>query len=668
MRCPRPALAALVAVTLGLGCGPRTPAPAPTAGPCDDFYHHVNAAWIAANPIPDDQVRWSLRLEMRERTAVRLRELLDALRTQPQPAGSPEAKLGTLYGSCLDEAGAERAGAAPLAAELARIDAITTPDALARELARLHLDGTPAAFTLAAAQDRDRPDQVIAEISPSGALGLPSRADYLDATPEARELRDAYAAHVARLLALTGIDAGAATAAAARVVALETALATAILTVTEQQDPAALVHPTTLAELTALTPHWPWPVYLAELGRPDLAAANVTEPRYLAALDAALASTPLADWRHYLRWRVAAAAAPYLGRAFADADLAFAARLGGATAAPPRWRQCVALVDELMGEALGRVYVATALPPEAKAAATEMAATIIATLRDELSTLAWMSPATRREAVAKLDAFRLELGYPSAWRDYGGLAVTPGALWTNVAAARRFEAARQLAKIGRPADRTEWLQTPATVDGYFDPRLNRASIAAGLLQPPYFDAAGDLAANYGAMGAMIGHELVHGFDAIGRQFDAAGALRDWWAPDDAREFERRARLIVAQYDRYAVPDGDRVNGEQTLSENLADIAGVRIAFAAFQRALRGRPLDARDGRSPEQRFFLAYAASWRSSFRPEYMRTFLRTNTHAPPQFRINGPLANFPAFAAAFGCPADSPMVAAPADRADLF
>ena len=585
---------------------------------CRDFYQYANRDWLATATIPPDEERWSARLEMKQRALGVLHDILESLRTTPAPAGTLEAVLGQFYGTCMDAARADADGAAPLRDQLARIDAIDTKASLAREVSRLHLEGTAAVFAFAGAQDRRNATEVIAEASPTDILGLPDRDYYLRAGADTETVRTAYVAHIARTLALTGVAEPGSQAQAKRVMAFETALARGSLTVTEQQDPTAVQHPMTRAELDALMPAWSWQLYLEVVGRPDIATINLTQPSYFAAIDALVRTAPLDDWKAYLRWRVAAQAAPYLSSAFVDEDFRYAAQLGGVQQLAPRWRRCVAVTDELLGEAIGRLYVAKEFPPAAKASATALAGNVRATLREQLATLDWMTAATRQRAIAKLDAMVIQMGYPDAWRDHAALATAPGPFWSNVVAARRFEAARQLAKIGRPVDRNEWLQTPAAVDGYYDDRLNRASVAAGLLQPPYFDPGGDLAANYGALGVMVGHELTHGFDARGRRFDARGSLRDWWAPEDEREYLRRAQLLIDQFNGYVVIDGMHIDGQQTLSENLADLGGLEIAYAALQRALRDQPRTLIGGLTPEQRFFVAYARSWRSAYRVKF--------------------------------------------------
>jgi predicted metalloendopeptidase len=659
-------------------CSRRPPAAPAAADPglaCTDFYRYANRAWLASAEIPADEERWGVREDMRRRTGDKLHAILESLRAAPQPPGSLEAKLGVFYGTCMDVRRADSDGAGPLQSQLVRIDAIDARDDLVPEIGRLHQEGIPALFGFTAAQDPRRSTDVIAEAGAwsvegdtTDILGLPDRDAYLRAGADAERLRAEYVAHIARTLALSGLTRPEASARAARVLAFETALASAAMTVAERQDPVALQHPMTRAELAAATPGWSWPRYFASIGRSDIQIVNLTEPRYFAAISDLLRHAPLDDWKAYLRWRVAARAAPDLGSAFVDEDFQFSAVLGGAREPLPRWRSCIAITDELLGEALGRLYVEREFPPAAKQRANALAHSVIATVRDELTTLPWMTEPTRRQALAKLDAFVITMGYPDAWRDYTALAVQPGPFWSNVLSARRFETAHQLAKIGRPVDRNEWLQSPYAVDGHFDERLNRANIAAGLLQPPYFDIAGDDAANYATIGTTVAHELIHGFDARGRKFDGWGNLRDWWAPADEEQYLRQAGLVVDQYGRFVPIDDLHIDGARTLSENLADVFGVKLAYAAMKRALRNQPQTAIGGATPDQRFFVAYARAWAAVYRPEYLRQLLRTNTHSPAAWRVIGPLEDLPEFAAAFGCGPGSPMVRPAELRPKLF
>jgi len=658
-------LGSATACSAGAGAAPATSTTAAAPGEgrpaCQDFFRHVNRDWLARAVIPADAARWGVRDAMRDQTRSVLHQILESIRTTTA-RGTTEAVVATFYRTCL---AAERddGGVAVLRGELARIDAVGSRAALTRAVARLHRQGVPVLFSLAAAQDATQATRVIADVTPVGALGLPDRDDYLgnDATT-----RTAYRDLVARMLELSGLPAGAARSGAGRVLALETSLARASLTIAERQDPAALDHPMDLARLAALTPRWPWPAYLRAMGQPDLTVVNIQEPRYLAAVDDLMDSVPLDDWKIYLRWRLAAALAAHLGPAFAAEDFRFAALLGGAPSPPARWKVCVGVTDETLGEALGRLYVEREFPPRARADMLALVRNVVAAFRDDLATLPWMGAETRRQARAKLDAFAIKIGHPEVWRDDSALAVSDGPFAANLIRAREHETIRQLAKIGRPVDRDEWLQTPPTVDAYFDYRLNKASFPAGLLQPPYFDPDGDPAANYGAIATVIGHELTHGFDDTGRRFDAAGNLRDWWTPADAAAYAARAARLVDQYQAYSVGGGLHIDGRQTLSENIADLGGVRLAYAAMERALRDEPRTG--GPSPARRFFLAYARSWAGLFRPEALRAFVRTNTHSPFPWRVNGPLANMPEFARAFGCRPGDPMVRPAAVRARIW
>ncbi len=591
----RPLLAAALlgsVASCSAAAGSTSPPPAARARDerpaCQDFYRYANREWLARAVIPPDASRWSVRDAMRERTRAVLHEILESIRTTPSAEATSEAKVATFYRTCMDAERADAGGAAALRDEMVRIDAIDSHAALERAIARLHRQGVPALFSFSAVQDAKRSTQVIADAGPVGVLGLPDRDYYVATDAAAAAIGTAYETHVARMLELGGVAGGAARQGAGRVVAIETSLAESSLTIAGRQDPAALYHPMDLARLAALTPRWSWPAYLHAVGLPDVRVVNVQEPRYFSAVGGLLRSVPLDDWKVYLRWRLVALTAPHVGPAFAAEDVRFAALLGGAPEPPARWKVCLATTDELLGEALGRLYVARRFPPRARAEMRALVDNVVAVFRDDLAILPWMGQETRRQALAKLGSFAIKIGHAEVWRDYSGLSFEEGPFLTNLIRAREFETARQLAKIGEPIDRDEWLQTPPTVDAYFDYRLNKASFPAGLLQPPYFDPDGDQAANYGAIATVIGHELTHGFDDTGRRFDAAGNLRDWWTPADAAAYAGRAARLVDQYQGYAV-DGDlHIDGRQTLSENIADLGGVRLAYAAMERATHPR--------------------------------------------------------------------------------
>jgi predicted metalloendopeptidase len=638
-----------------------------TCAACSQFYQYANGSWLKTATIPPDYPEWGAFAAIYERSLVALRAALDSLPGSNPAPGTPEWKVAHFYASCMDSARAETDGSAPIKPELARIDSITGVPGLLAEIVRLHRMGVGPAFFFFAAPDAKHSSAVIANLA-QGGLGLPDRDYYFRADTVAERTRHEYVAHIARTLVLTGVPAATAGREAQRIMALETGLATASMTIVEQRDPKAVYHKMTAAQLTALTPGWSWAVYFRDYGRPDIATINVRQPKFFTAFAHMVRATPIADWKSYLRWQYAAAAAPFLSSAFVKENFNMSSVLDGTTEIRPRWKQCLSQTDQQLGEALGKVYVAREFSPEAKAKALTLVQNLEAVLHDDLSTLAWMSEATRKQAQAKLDAFVNKIGYPDHWRDYSALAVRDGTFWSNVTAASEFEAHRQLMKIGGPTDRTEWAMTPPTVNAQYNPFLNDIMFPAGILQPPFFDPEADDASNYGAIGSIIGHEMTHGFDDEGRQFDAQGNLRDWWTPADAREYNKRAAIVVDQYNHNLVIDTLHLNGQQTLGENIADIGGLKLAYAAMQRALQGRPHALIDGFTPEQRFFLAYAQEWGEVDRPAYARTLVQVDVHSSPRWRVETPISNMPEFAQAFHCQATAALVRPDSARAQIW
>jgi predicted metalloendopeptidase len=471
------------------------------------------------------------------------------------------------------------------------------------------------------------------------------------------------------MLALLGTGPARARADAGRVLALETRLAEASMTRAERRDPRAVYHRMPLAELAGLAPAFPWAVYLEALGvAPE--TVLVRQPGFFRAFSALVRDLPLAHWKAYLRWHAASALAPCLGAAFEREDFAFYGTvLGGTPRQGPRWKRVQDQVEQGMGEALGRLYVARAFSPGARDRARDLVANLQAALAARIRDLDWMGPATRAAALAKLDALSVKIGYPDRWRDYAALRVARSGYAGNVLAARVFESRRNLARLGRPVDRDEWEMTPATVNAYYNPLHNEIVFPAGILQPPFFDPEADDAANYGAIGMVIGHELTHGFDDQGRQYDARGNLRDWWTPEDSAAFRARTEPLVRRFDALETLPGVPLDGRLTLGENLADLGGLKLAFDAWRRSLQGRPRPAdRDGFTAEQRFFLSYAQSWRFRARDEAARLRAVTDPHAPPRFRVNVPLADLPEFHEAFGCPQGEAMHVPERDRPAIW
>ena len=632
-----------------------------TCKPCDDFFQFAMGGWMKSNPIPPEYSTWGSFTVLADKNQQALRQILEAAEKSGAAAGSNERKVGDFYASCMDTSAIEAVGAKPLDATLQRVVETKNARELQTLAARLQQQGVGVLFRFTSNQDAKDSTQVIATAL-QGGLGLPDRDYYLRDDEKSKKLRDDYTKHVAKMLELLGDSADKTESEAATVLRIETSLAKASMSNVDLRDPIKTYHRMKIAEAQSLTPDFSWDSYLKITGHPDVAEMNVAQPEFFKALDAQLTSTPLEDWKTYFRWHVVDSAAPALPEKFVNEDFDFRGRtLTGAKQIQPRWKRCVQATDRNLGEALGQVYVQKYFPPEAKAHALEMVRNLIAALRDDLKTLPWMGPETRTQATAKLEAFAVKIGYPDKWRDYSALKVDPSSYLQNLQRGSEFEFQRRLNKIGKPVDRTEWGMTPPTVNAYNNSSMNEIVFPAGIMQPPFYDPKADDAVNYGGMGAVIGHEITHGFDDHGSQFDAHGNLKNWWSPEDLKNFKERAQCVSDQFDGYVV-DGDlHENGKLVLGESIADLGGLTISYAAYEKSLQGkpRPLD-KDGFTPEQRFFLGWAQVWGANERLEFARLMANTNPHPLPRFRGNGPLSNMAEFAQAFGCKKGDAMVRA--------
>jgi endothelin-converting enzyme/putative endopeptidase len=629
------------------------------ANACVDFYQYACGGWMAHNPIPADQASWSVYGKLYQDNQQFLWGILEDLGKGGAARSANQQKIGDYFAACMDEAAVERAGAGPLAETLSRIGSLQRKDVPAY-LAALQVAFGDAGFLFGFGSNQDYADseQVIA-FATAGGLGMPDRDYYTDTDERTLKLRSQYRAHLVRSFELLGESHGVALHDAATVMKIETALARASLKRVELRDPHKLFHKLSRRALSKLTPHFGWADYLQPLGLADIATVNVTEPRFYRAVDAVLASTPLADLKSYLRWHAVHAAAPYLSKTFvAERFEFFEHTLRGVPAQKPRWKRCVRQVDDFLGEALGQEFVARTFSPALKASTLEMTRQIEAAMRQDIEALAWMSAPTKRQALAKLDALANKIGYPDRWRDYSDLTITRDGYFGNVQRAIAFESRRQLAKIGKPLDRSEWQMTPQTVNAYYDPQMNDINFPAGVLQPPLYDAKLDDAPNYGDTGGTIGHELTHGFDDQGRQFDAHGNLKDWWTKEDAAKFNEKTQCIIDQYGQYVVVDDIHINSRLTIGEDAADLGGLILAHMAWRAQSAGKLLEARDGLSPEQRFFVGYAQWACENQRPENLRLHAKTDQHSPGRYRVNGLVANMPEFKEAFSCPVTAPLV----------
>jgi putative endopeptidase len=629
-----------------------------TVSPCENFYKFACGNWISKNPIPPDRGRWTRFDVLTELNMEKLRAILETAAAGSNPA---TRKIGDFYASCMDEAGIEAKGLAPLAPELARIDALTGADGLPALLARAHQNGTRAFFAFRSTEDNADAAKVIAELDQAG-LGLPDRDYYLRTDAHSVELRNAYRRHVANMFELLGEQSEAADTHADLVLAIETELARASLDRVKRRDPKNLDHKLSRAELAALAPRFAWDDYLAAVGQGGIDSLNVSWPDFFKGFDGVLAGYEIPVLKIYLRWHLVNRAAQWLPKAFVAERFAFQGRvLTGAQEDRPRWKRCVEQINWMIGEDLGRAYVAAAFPPQTKAETLAMIRAIEAAYADDIANLDWMTSETKAKALAKLAAIANKVGYPDKWRDYSALEIVRGDALGNALRAEAFEFRRRLAKIGKPVDRSEWLIPPAIVNAYYNPRTNDINFPAGILQPPFYDPKLDAAANYGAIGSVMGHEMTHGFDDQGRKYDGDGNLRDWWTAADAASFEKRAACIVNQYGEFTAVGDLKVNGRLTLGENIADTGGLHLAYAGLERALKGAAPPPIDGLTAPQRFFVAYAQAWCGNASDEDKRRRALTDPHSPGEFRVNGVIANEPAFARAFSCPAGAPMAPPP-------
>ncbi|MEQ1472409.1 MAG: M13 family metallopeptidase [Candidatus Acidiferrum sp.] len=626
--------------------------------PCDDFYKFAMGGWMKNNPIPADRPGWSTSAELQEKNLAQLRQITEASAAAKAARGSNEQKVGDFYASCMDTAAIEAAGAKPIAGEFSAIEAMSDRNALLSQVAALHKQGIQAVFDFSSTQDFADSTKVIGDAD-QGGLGMPDRDYYLRDDDRSKQLRTDYIAHVAKMFQLAGDSAEKSAAKAQTVMTIETALAKASLTNVQLRDPQANYHKLSAAQLKELTPNWPWETFFAAVNLPGLAETNIGQPDFFKEVNRQLTATPLPDWKTYLRWHVIHAAAPVLSDNFVQENFNFyGKRLSGTAELQPRWKRCVQSVNRNVGEALGQVYVEKYFPPAAKAHALEMVHNLLAALRSDIPTLSWMSPETKKAAIAKMEAFNIKIGYPDKWRDYSKLDIERAAYAANVRRASTFENSRELAKIGKPVDRNEWGMTPPTVNAYYNPTMNEIVFPAGILQPPFYDPNADDAINYGGMGAVIGHEVSHGFDDEGSQFDPQGNLRNWWTADDRKNFDERATCVEKQFDTYEVEPGLHQNGKLVLGESIGDLGGLSIAYAAYEKSLEGKPRKDLDGFTPEQRFFLGWAQVWGANQRPEAARLQANTNPHPLARFRGNGPISDMAAFAQAFGCKKGDAMV----------
>jgi endothelin-converting enzyme/putative endopeptidase len=641
-----------------------------TAQPCDDFYQFANGTWRANNPIPASMARWSRRWQAGESAKDRLHDILEAASADKSaPKGSTEQIIGDYYAACMDEFRVNARAMDPIKPWFARIDGARDTAALQEVMAELHDILVSVPFAMASQPDAHKPSWVLADFGASG-LSLPDRDYYLKPEPRFQEAREKYVAHVEAMLKLAGWDQKSASAGAQTIMTMETKLAEASLDNVTLRDPSATDHNTTFAQLQAMAPHVDWASYLKHKQLPTNVDMNVDQPKFMQEVDRQMQQVSLADWKLYLKWQLLNSVASSLSTPFVEEDFAFNGKyLAGVSEMKPRWKRCAESTDQLLGEALGKKYVEKYFPPEAKARMQEMVRNLLAAMRDDILSRPWMSEDTKEKAMAKIATFNPKIGYPDKWKDYSHVEIRRDAFFEDMIAGRKFVEGDDRAQIGKPVDRGRWGMTPPTSDAYYNPLMNEIVFPAGILQPPAFDLNALDAVNYGAIGVVIGHEISHGFDDQGAQFDFMGRLRNWWTEADLKDFQARGACVADQFDHYFIEKDIHHNGKLVLGESIGDLGGARIAFLAYQKSLEGKPRPAdTDGFTPEQQFLIAWGQFRGDEIRPEAARLMVQSDPHPIAKYRVIGPLSNLPEFQKAWSCKADAAMVRPEGKRCEVW
>lgn len=630
-----------------------------TADPCKDFYKYACGNWMASHPIPADESSWGTFNVLFERNQQALRDILDDSAAH-RDRSALDGKIGGFYHSCMDEETIEKRGAEPLRSELERIAHIQSQADLLQEVARLQRQQIPVFFGFGASSDPNDAKVTIADVQ-QGGLGLPEKDYYFRDDEKSKALRQKYVEHIARMLTLTGVSAADATGKAANVMALETALAKASMDVTSLRNPTLLVHKMSPQQLQQITGPFEFVKFFNEMGTPPFQVVNVEQPDFFKAFADVIQHQDLQSLKDYMTWTYVSNTANGLSKPFVNERFDFYGRsLQGIQELRPRWKRCVADVDNRLGEALGRRFVEKTFGEEGKQRTMELVREIETQMANDINSLTWMSPVTKKQALVKLHAVTNKIGYPEKWRDYSAVNVVANDYFGNRIRADEFENKRQLEKIGKPVDKTEWVMTPPTVNAYYNPSENNINFPAGILQPPFYSNQATDAVNYGSVGVVVGHELTHGFDDQGRQFDADGNLKDWWQKTDGTSFQKLSSCLVNQYGGYSPVPGVELNGKLTLGENTADNGGIRLAYMALLDDLARKSIardSKNDGYTQPQQFFLGFGQVWCENVRPERERMLAQTNPHSPGKFRTNGVVSNMPEFGEAFGCKIGAPM-----------
>lgn len=622
-----------------------------TVAPGMDFFHYANGGWIKANPIPNDQVRWGTFSILSENNKKNLLSIADSVsKLKDVQKGSPAQLVGDFFHSAMDTATIEKLGATPIKGEMDAIDQIADIGGVLTYVAKLQQWGTNPMFSFYPGQDPKNSEVVVPQIY-QGGLSLPDRDYYLKSDARSVTIREEFVNHIVNMFKLYGMDEATAKKYASTVMRIETALAGASMTRVELRDPFKTYHKVSLGEINALTPGINWQAMMNSMNvKGKYEYLILGQPEFVKELDKQIKSNSVADWKIYLKWNLLNLAGNVLSNDFAMQDFHFNNRvLNGQKEIQARWKRMVQLTDAMIGDAYGQLYVAKFFPPEAKKRADELVANLMAVYEERIDKLDWMSAVTKTKAKEKLKSIMTKIGYPETWKDYAGLEISRGNFFQNLMNATQWNYNYEVNKIGRPVDKKQWGMTPPTVNAYYNPSLNEIVFPAGILQPPFFNAQADDAVNYGGIGAVIGHELTHGFDDEGRNFDSKGNLTSWWTADDSAKFVTKAHRIVEQFNGYTVLDTLHVNGELTLGENIADLGGVTIAYEAFKRTKQGRGNEKIDGLTPDQRFFVNFAAIWAGDIRPEAAAQRIITDPHSPALYRVNGTLSNIEPFYKAF-------------------
>ena len=673
--------AGIIALTMIVGCGTKKTQTAndepainsanmdTTIRPGDDFYQYANGTWMKNNPIPADNSRWSAFEALQEENYKQLQTIMnEAVAAKDAKQGSVQQQIGDFFATGMDTVKIEKDGIKAIQPELDKIAAIKTPVDVQKHIAYMQASGMSTLFYFYAGQDEKNSNAIIANFY-QGGLGLADRDYYLSADERSKEIRSEYVKHIAKMFELTGETKEQAAKIAEQIMQMETQLAKASSTRIELRNPITNYNKTNLDGLKKIVPQYDWTAYFQTLGLPKTDEVNVGQTKFIAEMAKMTTKIPVEQWKIYFKWNLLCTAAPYLSDAFVKQNFAFNETvLSGVTEMKPRWKRVLEETSSSLGEAVGQLYVEKYFPAKAKQRMVELCANLKAALKDRIQNLKWMSDVTKKEAIAKLEKVNVKVGYPDKWIDYSSLTIAKNSYFENISNASRFSFAREIAKIGKPVDRTEWGMTPQTINAYYSPNMNEIVFPAGILQPPFFFMNADDAVNYGAIGVIIGHEMTHGFDDQGRQYDKEGNLRDWWTKEDAVNFEKQTQVLVTQYDNFKILDSLHVNGKLTLGENIADIGGVTVSYAALQKALQGKENKAIDGFTTEQRFFLSYAQVWRGNIRDKLLMSRLKEDVHSPAVARVNVIVYNIPEFYKAFTILPTDKRFKPEADRAVIW